>query len=99
MALNTIILTWQDNSSDEDGFKIYKSTDSSSYNYIATVGVGIQTYTVVGLLVYQSYWFRVTSYNSTGESAYVQAGPINCSWTIPPQIHKMRRVSRNRKTM
>lgn len=99
MALNTIILNWQDNSSDELGFKIYKSTDGVTFTLLATVGAGIITYTATGIVSGQQYWFRVLAYNAVGDSNYIQVGPINCSWTIPPQIHKMRRVSRNRKTM
>lgn len=99
MAISTVVLTWQDNSGNEDGFKIYKSTDSSSYSYMATVGTGIQTYTATGLTSDQPYWFRVAAYNTNGESSYVQAGPISCSWELPIQIHKMRRLSRNRKTL
>lgn len=79
----TIILNWQDNSGNEDGFKIYKSTDGITFNLEATLGVGIITYTSPSIIDGQQYWFRVTAFNTQGESAYVQAGPVYCNWPQP----------------
>ena len=78
IAANTIVLNWQDNSWDEDGFKIYKSTDGIIFNYLASVLAGVTTYTATGIMPVQYYWFRVTAYNGTGESAYVQSEPLGC---------------------
>ena len=76
---NTIVLNWQDNSGDEYGFKIYKSTDGITFNYLDSVLAGITTYTATGIMPVQYYWFRVTAYyNSAGESAYVETAPLGC---------------------
>lgn len=83
MASNTIVLNWQDNSSDEDGFKIYKSIDGITFNLEATLGAGVITYTSPSIINNQQYWFRVTAYNINGESAYVEEGPIDCNWPSP----------------
>ena len=78
MAINTIVLNWQDNSGDEDGFKIYKSTDGITFNYLDSVLAGVTTYTATGIMPVQYYWFRVTAYNVAGESAYVESEPLGC---------------------
>lgn len=98
---NTISVTWQDNSSDEDGFKIYLSDDNISYLLDGSVSY-IANYTLSNINNNQNYYVRVTAYNSAGESTHSQAGPLSCSWASPVisnYILKMRRISRNRKTL
>ena len=95
MASNTIILNWQDNSNNEDGFKIYKSTDGVNFGAsIATIGAGITTYAATNIIDGQNYWFRVTAYNGVGESAYVQAGPLSCMWNHYRYLFRQPRSSR-----
>jgi len=65
---------WNDNSSDETGFKIERAqtTDcgSGSYAQIDTVGAGVTTYPATGLSVNTAYCFRVRAYNGYGDSSY-----------------------------
>jgi len=66
-----IQLTWTDNSSNEDGFKVERSaTGSSGWAQIATVGAGVATYTDGGLTASTKYYYRVRAYNSAGNSGY-----------------------------
>jgi subtilisin family serine protease len=65
-----IRLNWSDNSSNETGFKIERSTNSSSWSQIATVGANIKTYTATGLKKRATYYFRVRAYNDSGNSGY-----------------------------
>jgi hypothetical protein len=44
-----INLAWTDNSADETGFRIERSTDGSSFTRIATVGANVTTYSNTGL--------------------------------------------------
>lgn len=93
MAANTIVLTWQDNSDSETGYKVYQSTDGINFRSpIATVGVGITTY-VANIIEGQNYWFRVTAYNGAGESGHIQAGPLSCMWSFR-YLFRQPRVSR-----
>ena len=78
-ASGTIVLNWTDDSSNEDGFKIYKSTDGINFVYLDTVGAGVTTYTATGIVSGQQYWFSVQAYNALGENPYVQMGPLLCS--------------------
>ncbi|HEV2292472.1 MAG TPA: fibronectin type III domain-containing protein [Tepidisphaeraceae bacterium] len=65
-----INLAWTDNSSNEDGFKIERSTDGINFTQIATVEVGVTGYASSGLSASTTYQYRVRAYNAVGDSAY-----------------------------
>jgi len=67
----TLILNWNDNSTNEDGFKIERSPNgNNSWAQIATTGINIRTYTNSGLSSNTRYYYRVRSFNRLGNSAY-----------------------------
>ena len=67
----TITLTWQDNSTDETGFKIERSLDgSTNWTEIGSTGVNVVTYQDIGLAPSTAYYYRVRAYNATSTSAY-----------------------------
>jgi peroxiredoxin len=70
-TVTSITLTWQDNSDDEDGFRIERSTEASTgFEEIATVGTDVITHTETGLDNQTMYYFRVCAYNNDGDSYY-----------------------------
>jgi len=74
----SVTLSWQDNSTNEDGFKIERAV-SGSYGEIASVASNTDTYTDSGLLAGTTYCYRVRSFNSSGVSS---ASNESCA-TIP----------------
>jgi hypothetical protein len=67
----TFILAWADNSSDETGFVIERSTDGASFSAIATVGAGVTTYSDVDNFdLALRYYYRVAATSGTGTSVY-----------------------------
>jgi hypothetical protein len=78
-----IDLAWTDNSSDETGFKVERSTNGgATWTQVATLGAGVTSYAATGLSASTTYQFRVRAYNAGGDSAYsntasatTQAGP------------------------
>ncbi|WP_258104173.1 cellulase family glycosylhydrolase [Marinoscillum sp. MHG1-6] len=59
-----INLSWTDNSSDEQSFKIKQSTDGGlTYDYLDEVGANITSYAVSELTEETTYFYRVFSYN------------------------------------
>ncbi|MCK5063607.1 MAG: hypothetical protein KAR23_06775, partial [Candidatus Aenigmarchaeota archaeon] len=68
--LGKIVLTWIDTTAIEDGFKIERSTDGSSYSQIGTVGVNAITYADDNLDDNTVYYYRVRSYKSSSNSDY-----------------------------
>jgi len=84
---NSVSLSWTDNSSNESGFMIERSSTSSTSGFSQ---IGISTtasYTDSGLSAATAYYYRVKAYNSAGNSGYsnstVGSGDII---TINPQI-------------
>jgi alpha-tubulin suppressor-like RCC1 family protein len=79
----TINLAWNDASSNEDGFKVYRGADSSTVtNLVATLGAGTTSYSNTGLAAATTYFYKVTAYNSAGESA--ASNVANATTNSPP---------------
>jgi phosphodiesterase/alkaline phosphatase D-like protein len=66
-----INLGWTDNSNNETGFKIDQATDSGFTQNLTTVTVGanVTTYSATGLSTNTTYYYRVRSTNTLGDSA------------------------------
>lgn len=87
VSTTQINLTWDDNSSDEDEFKIEQSTigGGSGFTQIATVGPGVESYSVTSLLPATTYYYRVRASNAFGNSAYTsEASATTDSPPDPP---------------
>jgi phosphodiesterase/alkaline phosphatase D-like protein len=71
VSTTQINLSWQDNSSDETGFKVERKTGTSgTYTQIATTSTNIAIYNDTTLSPSTTYYYRVRSYNANGDSAY-----------------------------
>ncbi len=73
-AQEKLTLHWSDNSDNEDGFQIERSTDGVSFALIATVARNVTTFTDTIEGRSTDYWYRVNAYNQSGKSGY--AGPL-----------------------
>jgi hypothetical protein len=69
-GLKRIDLTWVDNSSNETGFRIERSTNNRKFSRIATVSAGITTFSNSGLRRGKTYYYRVRANGSVVNSAY-----------------------------
>lgn len=71
-APSQLILTWVDNSTTEDGFKVERCTGAGCTNFtqIATVGANTTNYVDTGLSSSTRYMYRVRAYNAAGNSPY-----------------------------
>jgi serine protease len=81
-----INLTWQDNSSDETGFKIERCQGANCTNFaqLATVGANVTTYNNTGVAANTSYSYRVRGLKNGTESApsnvaTISTGGAGCS--------------------
>jgi fibronectin type 3 domain-containing protein len=63
-----IDLAWTDASGDEDGFKIERSTDQTSFSLVATVGANATAHSDTGLAQSATYTYRVRAFNGAGDS-------------------------------
>lgn len=69
-SASDLSLSWTDNSSNETGFTIERSTDGSNFVQIASVGENVTSYVDMGLVGETTYHYRVQAYNSAGASDY-----------------------------
>ncbi|MEI7661417.1 MAG: hypothetical protein WCK34_04435, partial [Bacteroidota bacterium] len=83
----SMTIGWTDNSNNETGFRVYKSTDQVTYTQVgtdvtstsvATTGT-LYSQPATGLLAGVTYYFRVVSFTD-GESAYLTGSQT----TLPP---------------
>ena len=66
-----INLTWQDNATNETGYKVERKTGASgTYSEIASLSAGLTSYNNTGLTDGTQYYYRVYAYNSAGNSGY-----------------------------
>ena len=71
LSTTEIQLDWNDNSNNEDSFKIEQSTDGANFSQIGSVAANITTFTAEGLTPGTVYYFRVKAYSAVnGYSAY-----------------------------
>jgi subtilisin family serine protease len=71
ISKSRIDLSWQDNASNETGFKIErKKASDTSYIVIAEAGSNTTSYSDTGLSAGTTYSYRIKAYNSSGESSY-----------------------------
>ena len=86
ISSSQVSLQWQDNSDNEEGFKIERQTGSTvSYTQIAIVNSDVNTYQDSALDCETDYSYRVRAYNSAGDSDYSNGVTItlDCPPTIP----------------
>ena len=69
-ATDRITLNWVDQSDDENGFHIERSTDGSNFTRIASVDPDVTNYPDTDLLPGVKYFYRVQMFNDGGVSDY-----------------------------
>jgi hypothetical protein len=86
-AATQITLNWTDNSSNEAGFVIERSSDNVNFETLTTVNANVTSYLDTGLTGGQSYYYRVTATNAVGPSnASNVASAIAAAAAMGPSI-------------
>jgi len=66
-------LTWTDNSTNETGFQVERSTDGNTFGIIPTTAPGTTNYRNSTAAKRQTYYYRVAAKNNVGLSVYSNA--------------------------
>ena len=69
ISASQINLTWTDNSPNETGFHIFRSTNGTTFTQVGTVGSGVTGFPDTGLQRNTKYYYRVRAFDANGESA------------------------------
>lgn len=77
VTTTSITVGWTDNSSNETGFEVYKSTDGTTYTLATTTAANTVSYDVsTGLSLNTRYWFKVRAIKTGAQSDYATANPV-----------------------
>jgi len=68
ISTRQINLSWTDNATNEDGYKIERKTGNGNFAVVGSMGADLTTYNDLGLTPNTSYTYRVYAYNSAGNS-------------------------------
>ncbi len=76
-ASNRVNLTWSDNSSNENGFQIWRTSNNGrSWTNIANVAANTASFTDSGVNARKTYSYAVRAFNNTGYSAYSNTATV-----------------------
>ena len=73
-SADAITVSWSDNSTDESGFKLERSSNGVDFSEVASLGANAASFADTGLPAKASYWYRVRAFNSAGLSGYSNTG-------------------------
>ncbi len=65
-----VVLKWADNSSNEDGFRVYRKTSASDWSEIGTVAMDIEGFTDTGVVADEIYSYKVLAFNGSINSNF-----------------------------
>ncbi|MEJ8567951.1 M6 family metalloprotease domain-containing protein [Elongatibacter sediminis] len=80
---SAIALAWSDNSTDEDGFTIERSSDGSSWSTLATTAANTTAYNDSGLGAASTWYYRVQAFNATETSSWSNTASATTD-DVPP---------------
>lgn len=72
-------LRWEDRSTDEDGFRVYRAAGESSFEQVGQASTDIQVFRDESIEPATSYRYRVASFNEDGETRSAEVGLV-----VPP---------------
>jgi alpha-tubulin suppressor-like RCC1 family protein len=65
-----IDLVWYDNSNNEDGFEIERSTNGTNFELLTTINANVASYSDFGISPFTSYYYyRVCAFNTIGDKS------------------------------
>lgn len=78
-----ILLTWADASTNENGFRVERSSDGVAFAAVTTVGANVNGYSDTGLAPATKYYYRVIAYNGGGDSGFSNVASATTN-SVPP---------------
>jgi hypothetical protein len=84
LAYNSVAIGWSDNSSNESGFTVQRSSDGVNFTEIASLGAGAVSFSDATVSARTAYYYRVRAFNSIGGSAYSNVLSVTTPDLPPP---------------
>jgi hypothetical protein len=99
VSSSDLLLSWSDNSNNEDGFLIERRLGTGSFAQIALVGPNAESYQNSGLQQNTTYGYRVRAFNDAGASAYTSIVSGKTSIEVIPAPGNLTAVVRSATTV
>ncbi|MEI6211880.1 MAG: Ig-like domain-containing protein [bacterium] len=80
VATNQINLVWTDNATNETGYVVDRSLDSTNWSFVTLTAANATNYSDSGRATNTLYYYRVAASNAAGRSAYGYASAR--TWTV-----------------
>lgn len=71
-----VTLTWQDNASNEDGFRVERATGTGAYTLLTTVGANSTNHTDTSVAASTNYSYRISAFNTAGASGFSNVSSV-----------------------
>lgn len=84
VSTSQINLSWTDNSNNETGFQIERSTDNINWTLVNTTGPDITSFSDTGLAINTTYYYRVRATGIGGNSDYSNVASASTTPTVTP---------------
>jgi regulation of enolase protein 1 (concanavalin A-like superfamily) len=84
VSMNRIDLAWTDQSTNEIGFKIERSTNSAGFVQVAQTGPGVTAFSDLDITPDTHYRYRVRAWSSFGDTPYSPEASATIPAPIPP---------------
>lgn len=95
-----INLNWSDNSTNENGFYIERAASlNGPFTLIASVDADVSSYVNSGLTDNTTYWYRVSAYNTNGNSEYSNIVSAATPYGVPPAPSNLVATANSRSKM
>jgi hypothetical protein len=83
-STSQVNLSWQDNSSNEMGFKIQRKTGpAGTWSQIEVTAANVVSYSDTGLNANTTYFYRVQAYNNSGDSIFSNEASVTTANAVP----------------
>jgi hypothetical protein len=87
VSWNQVNVSWQDNSTNESGFEVHRSTTgpSGAFAFLVSTQVDVSSYGNGGLSGTSQYCYKIRAFRTIGgKTGYSQFSAIACATTPPP---------------
>ncbi len=78
---------WQDNSANESGFEVHRSSSglSGAFALVASTGAGVTSYNDASLAASTQYCYKIRAFQTNGSNTgYSEFSVVACAKTLPP---------------
>ncbi len=85
-SLDSVALSWRDNSSVEEGFELERAAADGDFGLVATLPADSHGSSDPGLAQGETYRYRVRAFNALGKSAYSNISSATTEVLLEPEI-------------